>query len=96
MWSMENEWRCSLNIFPLDTTEDEKNILFTFNDLVEARVPPKISNYLIKISKSSFEQMKIRLGPKLEPGDYEIVSSLVNTYNNSATIEFSSLLDDIR
>jgi hypothetical protein len=40
--------------------------------------------------------MRIRIGPKLEPSDYDIIYSLVKTYNPSATIEDSSLSNEMR
>jgi hypothetical protein len=94
IWRIEDEWRFRLNIVPID--KGDKAFPASFYDLVEIRTPPPISNYLIKIKDTSFQQMKIRLGPKLEPGDYEIVSSLVNTFNSAAIIEPSSLSDEVR
>jgi hypothetical protein len=51
---------------------------------------------MIKIKESSFNHMKIRLGPRLEDGDCEIISALVKTYNPNAIIESSSLTNEIR
>ena len=96
IWHIENEWRFRLNIIPIDKKDKSENSVLSFADLVEAKIPPSINGYLIKIQNSSFEQMKIRLGPKLEAGDYEIIKALVKEYNQGAIIEFSSLASEIR
>ena len=96
MWSIENEWRFRLNIFPFDKTGPTNKSVMNFADYVEAKIPPSISSYLVKIDNPSFSQMKIRLGPRLEKGDYEIVEALVNTFNPNAIIEISSLVNEIR
>ena len=49
LWAFENEWRFRLNILPLDTSKDSSFFPDKFNDLVDKKVPPSISNYLIKI-----------------------------------------------
>ncbi len=94
IWSIENEWRFRLNILPLE--EDKYTNLLNFADLVEAKIPPPINGYLVKINKDSFNKMKVRVGPKLEHGDKEIIESLISMYNPTAIIQESLLKDEIR
>lgn len=96
MWSIENEWRCRLNIFSFDKSGPTNKSVMDFADYVEARIPPSISSYLIKIDNAAFSKMRIRLGPRLEKGDHEIVEALVRTFNPDAIIEISSLVNEIR
>jgi hypothetical protein len=96
IWSIENEWRFRLYIFPIDNKPNTSNSLYDFHDYVTARIPPLINHYLLKIEGESFTKMKIRLGPKMEHGDQEIISAIVKAYNPSAIIEGSSLANDVR
>lgn len=96
IWHIENEWRFRLNIIPIEKNTNSDNPLSGFSDLIDAKIPPSINGFLVKIQEVSFKQMKIRLGPKLEAGDYEIIKALINQYNPTATIEHSSLANEIR
>lgn len=96
LWKFENEWRFRLNILPINPSKKSDFFPDLFNDLIDDKVPPSISNYLIKINQESFNNMKVRVGPKKEPGDLEIVEALVGTYNPKAKIEISSLEHEIR
>ena len=96
IWKIENEWRYRLNIFPIDKNVNTGNFFDRYSELVDKKYPPSISKYFVKIKDGSFQKMKIILGPKAEPGDFEIVNSLVKTYNPEATLELSSLSHEIR
>lgn len=96
IWNIENEWRYRLNILPLDKNNKSENPLSNFADLIDAKIAPPINGYLVKIHDSAFRKMKIRLGPRMEPGDYEIIKSLVSQYNPTVILEESSLSNEIR
>jgi len=96
LWEFENEWRFRLNIFPLDQSKKSDFFPDQFNDLIDAKVAPSISNYLVRINQESFNNMKIRVGPRRELGDMELVEALIRTYNSKAKIDVSTLEHEIR
>ena len=96
LWQFENEWRYRLNIFPIDTTLDTVSFPDKYYTLLEEQTPPPISNYFIAIQEESFSQMKIKLGPRMEHGDKEIVTALISKYNPTASLQLSILEHDIR
>jgi len=96
MWQVENEWRFRLNIFPIDVSLDTAFYPDRYYKLVESRIAPPIENYLVKVNGKSFRQMKIRLGPKMNSGDEEIVKALIAIYNPTAEFGYSDLTGDIR
>ena len=96
IWEIETEWRFRLNIIPIDPNIKSNNFPDRYNHLLKRREPPSISNYILPILKSSFNQMKILIGPKMQAGDIEIIEALVKTYNPLAKFETSILSNEIR
>jgi hypothetical protein len=97
IWMFEYEMRFKFSAVPKPITQ---GILDSFpvNDfakLIETRTPLDFSYYDLKISDSAFEKMKIILGPRIGPGDEEIVRSLVSNFNPKAKIVQSELRDKI-
>jgi hypothetical protein len=95
IWSFEEEYRYRLDIYPTDSKVVSKNFLDKYDHLIGVR-PPSIDGYLRAIGLHSFSKMKIRTSPKLIEGDAEIIDSLVDKFNASATLEQSTLKGLVR
>jgi hypothetical protein len=98
IWGFEYELRFRFSAVPKPKT---KNINDTFNigeltKIIDQRVSLGFNFYDLKIADVAFEQMEITLGPKLLPGDKEIVQSLLSNYNPKAKILNSELTGKIR
>ncbi|RZK63687.1 MAG: DUF2971 domain-containing protein [Pedobacter sp.] len=96
IWQVEREYRYQLNIVPIDKNIQSTDFADTYSSLIKAETPPPIDNYLIRIRKKAFHSMKIRLSPKLLPGDRIIVESLIKSFNPTAVIEDSAVYGFIR
>ena len=96
IWSFEQEWRFILSILPFDSNKKEQEMIDLMVESVRKGIPPSVSQYLVEIDDEAFSKMKIRLGPRIQSGDFEIVKSLLNQYNPTAALETSSLESDIR
>ncbi len=96
IWSFEEEYRYRLDIVPINNNSSENFFPDRYMDFMEKAVPPSIDSYFIKIREGSFSSMKILISPKSLPGDKEIVLSLIEKYNNTATILESNLKGSIR
>jgi hypothetical protein len=96
IWSVENECRYRMDIFPIDKNRNAKDFRSRYEGLIDRQVPPSIDGYLIPINTTSLRSMKIVSGPKIENGDQEIIESLISKYNPSAILESSALKGLIR
>lgn len=96
MWIVEQEYRYRLNIVPIDKKVQSNDYADKYSRLVQQQLPPPIDGYFIKIDDEAFRNMRIRLGPKLLPGDTIIVDSLVNGLNPTAIVENSVFAGLIR
>ncbi len=87
MWRFENEWRFRFYITPFP---DERNPDGTFNMNKYTEGIDKrwlgFDSYYLKISDKSFKKMEITLGPKINPGDKEIVEALIAKFNPTAKL----------
>lgn len=95
MWSIEEEYRYRLNIYPTDPKVVSDNFLDKYDHLIGVK-PPSIEGYLRTVNLDSFSKMKIRTSPKIIDGDIEIINSLVDKFNPSATLEQSVLKGLVR
>ncbi|MDF1676841.1 MAG: hypothetical protein P1U44_14095 [Vicingaceae bacterium] len=96
IWRVENEYRYRLDIVPIGKKVPNQGFDKRYVDLVGQGVPPPMKGYFLKIADESFAKLKIICGPKLIDGDFEIINSLVSTYNPTATIVESDLQGLIR
>lgn len=100
IWSFEQEWRFHLEIFPKPETKhkDEKFSIDQFTELIDNRhsIKQVRTHFDLQIDQGCFNNMRVTLGPKIEPGDKEIVESLVERYNPKAKIDHSNLSGSIR
>lgn len=98
IWKFENEWRFFFSIFPKPQTMhiNDSFKIDELTQLIDTRRPLGFNHYNIKIKDESFKKMEIILGPRMKPGDSEIVTSLVNRYNPTAKIYNSSLTQRIK
>ena len=85
-----------MNVVPVDNSVSSSHFPAKYNHLITGNIPPPMDGYFIKIEDDAFKAMKIRLGPKLLPGDSLIIEALVNSFNPTAVIEDSSLANLIR
>ena len=95
IWEIEQEYRFRVDIFPTDPRVKSDNFLDKYDHLIGVK-NPSIDSYLRTIRDDSFKKMKIRLSPKLFDGDYEIITSLVEKFNLSASLEESVLKGLVR
>ena len=65
-------------------------------NLIDNRASLGFSHFDLEISEKAFEKMVITLGPRLNPGDKELVEALVSNYNPKAKIIKSDLTGKIR
>ncbi len=96
IWSIENESRFMMQIIPYDPKVPKSNFPDAYEKFIEQKIPPCINNYDVKINHKAFKEMKITIGPKVQPGDREIIKSLVSKYNPTAKVLESSLINDIK
>lgn len=96
IWGFEEEYRYRLDILPIDNKTDSDYYPDRYQKLMSAGIPPSIEGYTIKVNDGSFQKMKLRLSPKSLDGDLEIVTSLLEMYNPTAKIEYSTLKGLIR
>ncbi len=100
IWSFEQEWRFHLEIFPKPDTKqkDEKFSIDQLTELIDNRhsLKQELTHFDLQIDQGCFNKMQITLGPKIEPGDKEIVESLIERYNPKARIHSSNLTGSIR
>ncbi|HCE59205.1 MAG TPA: hypothetical protein DER09_15560 [Prolixibacteraceae bacterium] len=96
IWSVENESRYRMQIFPYDPLLRETNFPEAYGKFIDQKIPPSINFYEVKINKNSFEKMRIVVGPKVQPGDEKIIDALVSKYNPTAEIILSKLSNEIR
>ena len=96
IWAFEEEYRYRLDIVPINDNISEKYFPNRYMDLMDKAVPPLIDGYFIKLREDSFKSMKILISPKSLPGDKEIVTALLKSYNDTATVLESSLKGFIR
>ncbi|WP_321282363.1 hypothetical protein [Marinifilum fragile] len=96
IWQIEDEVRYKMEIYPFDPKVPKNNFPEAYEKFIEKRIPPKIDYYDVSLNNDSFEKMKIIIGPKMEPGDKQIIESLVARYNPKAQIIESSLKGNIR
>ncbi|MFP5040615.1 hypothetical protein [Parasediminibacterium sp. JCM 36343] len=95
IWEIEQEFRYRLDIFPTDPKVQSLNFLDKYDHLIGIQ-NPSIEGYLISIQENSFNNMKIRLSPKIISGDYEIITALLDKFNPNAVLEKSVLTGLIR
>ncbi len=98
IWDFEKEIRFCFNIFPKPKTRKAHH---SFNideltKLIDNRTPLGFNYYDLKIDNRSFEKMEITLGPKIIPGDKEIIESLIKRFNPKARVHASVLTNRIR
>ena len=91
IWRMEQEQRYRLDIFPIDKNVRSENFPDRYNHLIDQEVPAPIEYFDVEIKTEAFNSMKILIGPKIKPGDQEIIESLVSRYNDSIEISASSM-----
>lgn len=96
IWKIEQEYRYRLEILPIDKHKQSEYFPDRYEYLIETQTPPPIDSYLIRINDSAFDAMKIMYGPKMQPGDVEIIESLVAMFNPTALILGSKLTGLIR
>lgn len=96
IWSIENESRFMMQIIPYDPKVSKRNFPDAYEKFIDQRIPPCINNYDVKINHKAFKEMKITIGPKVQPGDREIIMSLVSKYNPTAKLLESSMINDIK
>lgn len=88
-WEFQSEWRFRILVVPIN------HALFNaFEDSMKRMIGNEdisIKEIYVDISKEAFLKMEIMLGPKCDDADEIIVKSLVEQYNNSATIMRSEL-----
>jgi hypothetical protein len=96
IWSIEDEVRFKMEIFPYDPTVPKEYFPAAYEKFIERRTPPKINFYDVSINNDSFEKMKIVIGPKIEPGDKQIIEALVAKFNPKAQIMESNLNGSIK
>lgn len=98
IWDFEDEMRFRFLAIPKPKTTNihDELELKDLTKIIDSRTPLGFSFFDLKISESTFEKMEITLGPKLLPGDQEIIQSLVAYYNPKAKIRLSNLNDKIR
>lgn len=98
IWDFENEIRFFFGIVPKPKTA-HVNDAFDIGELtklIDDRSPLGFNHFDLKLDNKSFEKMEITLGPKILPGDREIVESLIERYNPTAKIHDSILMARIR
>lgn len=95
IWKIENESRYIMQIYPYDPNVSKDNFPDAYEKYIEHRIPPSINFYDVEITKKAFEEMKIVIGPKVHPGDKEIIKALVAEYNPNAVIFESKLTGHI-
>lgn len=98
IWDFENEIRFFFGIVPKPRTE---HINDTFDidkltKLIDDRNPLGFNHFDLKLDNKSFMKMEITLGPKILPGDREIIESLIERYNPTAKIHDSILMGRIK
>lgn len=96
IWTIEQEYRYRLEILPIDKNKQSEYFPDRYEHLIGSQTPPPIDKYLIKINDNAFNTMKIVYGPKIQPGDVEIIEALVALYNPTALISGSKLTGLIR
>lgn len=99
VWEFEREWRFCLYILPKPQTGiNTKFTVEEFSKLIDERgsFPIGFTYYDLPISSECFHEMEITLGPRVIPGDKEIVQSLIDKYNSSAVMHESRLTKIIR
>ncbi|WP_394706644.1 hypothetical protein [uncultured Draconibacterium sp.] len=92
IWLIENETRFIIRIVPFNENETEDS----FSRALENKTAPPIDHYDIDINVESLKKMKIRIGPKIHPGDLEIIKALIDKYNPYALVEESVLTGEIK
>lgn len=95
-WKIEQEYRYQLIILPIERNIKPLEVSTSYSRLLSAQMPPPFDSYLLKIRKDAFQNMKIRLSPKLMPGDRAIIEALIKTYNPTSIIEESTASGFIR
>jgi hypothetical protein len=96
IWQIEEEYRYQLNIVPIDRNITPSQVAESYMRLLSQQLPLPIDSYMIGIQNRAFDSMRIKLSPKLLPGDRTIVEALVKAFNPSATIEDSLIHGFIR
>jgi len=98
LWLFENEWRFFFAIVPKPRTTNIHDLysIDRQTELIDKREPLGFNFYDLRLREESFAKMEITLGPKCEPGDKEIIESLIELYNPTATFGMSKLTGKIR
>lgn len=98
IWAFENEIRFFFGIVPKPKTA-HLNDAFDIDELtklIDNRSPLGFNHFDLRLDNTCFEKMEITLGPKILPGDREIVESLIRRYNRTAKMHDSILMARIR
>lgn len=96
IWSFEKEYRYRLDILPIDPNIKSEHFPDRYNHLIEKNIAPSIDGYFININEESFRTMKILMSPKIQAGDYEIITALAEKFNPNAKVFESKLKGLIR
>jgi len=96
MWKIEKEYRYQLNIIPFEPNITPLEVANSSSRLIAKQHLLPFEGYIVKIRKKAFEEMKIRLSPKLDDGERAIIRALVKCYNPKAVIEDSTITGLIR
>ncbi|MCX2472782.1 hypothetical protein OQZ33_00420 [Pedobacter sp. MC2016-05] len=96
IWRVEQEHRYQLIILPIERNIKPTEVSGSYSRLIKTQTPPPFDGYLLKIRREAFENMKIRLSPKLSSGDREIIEALIATFNPMAKMEDSTIAGLIR
>jgi len=91
IWKVEDEVRYKMEIYPYDPNISKDYFPATYEKYVAEKRPPSISFYDVDINQNAFKKMQIVIGPKMEPGDRQIIESLVVKYNPTVKITESKL-----
>jgi hypothetical protein len=97
LWSFEEEIRFRIYIFPKTTNKSEEFLSYEYKKkILDNRTLPAVNCHYINIADESFKSMRIVTGPRLIPGDSEIVSALMHKYNPEGEIVESELRSSVR
>jgi hypothetical protein len=96
IWKVEDEVRYRMDIIPYDPSVPKDHFPNAYEKFIDKRIPPSIEFYDVDMNISSFNKMKIIIGPKCLPGDSQIIEALVSKYNPTAEIVQSGLYGRIK
>ena len=96
-WEFQKEWRYILQILPLNLNQApemlEPSFQLVANRILHGVEKQAFPYYDMKIDDTAFSSMEITVSPRLSPGNWVILESLIDKYNPSAQINKSTLQD---